>query len=43
MIPSLPAYEEYIYSLPEKYPSIKMSNLVVKRTSAHSAQIIGNL
>ena len=41
MLSSLSAYEEYVYSLPEKHPSIKNSNLVVKRTSSHSAQIIG--
>ena len=35
--------EEYIYSLPDKYPSIKISELVVKRMSAYSPQIIGTL
>lgn len=43
MIASLPEYEQYVYSLPEKHPSIKTSTLVVKRTSANSAQIIGSV
>ena len=43
MIPSLPEYEEYIYSLPERYPFIQVSTLVVKRTSATSAQVIGTI
>jgi hypothetical protein len=41
MIPSLPAYEAYIYSLPERHPTIQTSTLVVKRTSATSAQVTG--
>ena len=41
MIPSLPEYEEYVYSLPERHPSIKTSTLIVKRTSSHSAQVNG--
>jgi hypothetical protein len=41
MLPGLAEYEEYIYSLPERHPSIKSSTLIVKRTSANSAQIIG--
>jgi len=43
MIPDLYEYEKYIYSLPSKHPAIKASTLIVKRTSAHSAQIIGTL
>jgi len=43
MIPSLSDYEKIIYSLPEKFSSITTSTLVVKRTSAHSAQITGTV
>ena len=43
MIPILSEYEEFIYSLPESFTSITISTLVVKRTSAHSAQIIGTI
>jgi hypothetical protein len=41
MIPDLPEYEKYVYSLPETHPSIISSHLIVKRTSAHSAQTVG--
>jgi len=43
MIPSLLEYERFVYSLPEQYPSITTSTLVVKRTSATSAQISGSV
>lgn len=43
MIPGLPEYERFIYSLSSEYPAIKTSTLVVKRTSSHSAQVIGTL
>jgi hypothetical protein len=42
-MPDLTDYERYIYSLPSKYPAIKASTLLVKRTSNHSAQVIGTL
>ncbi len=43
MMPSLPEYEEFIYTLQEHYSSIKASTLVVKRTSINSAQVKGTL
>jgi hypothetical protein len=43
MMPSLPEYERLVYSLPAQYPSIQTSTLVVKRTSASSAQISGTV
>jgi len=43
MMPSLPEYESFIYSLPLQFPSIKISTLIVKRTSATSAQVIGEI
>lgn len=43
MIPSLIEYEHYVYSLPEKHASIQTSTLVVKRTSANSAQTVGTI
>jgi len=43
MMTSLPEYESFIYSLPLQFPSIKISALVVKRTSATSAQVLGDI
>jgi len=43
MMPSLPEYEEFIYSLQEHFQSIITSTLVVKRRSINSAQIKGTL
>jgi len=43
MIPSLPEYESFIYSLQAQFKSIKVSTLVVKRTSPHTAQVVGVL
>jgi len=41
MIPSLEEYEIFIYTLQQDYQNIKASTLVFKRTSSHSAQVIG--
>jgi len=43
MMPSLPDYESFIYSLPLQFPSIKISTLIVKRRSPTSAQVIGDV
>jgi hypothetical protein len=43
MMPTLVEYENFVYSLQENYKSIKFSTLVVKRTSPHTAQIIGKI
>lgn len=43
MIPNLQEYENFIYSLPTQVKSIKISTLVVKHTSKHTAQIIGTM
>ena len=43
MIPSLAEYENLVYSLQENYNSIQFSTLVVKRTSPHTAQVIGKV
>ena len=41
MIPSLEEYEIFIYTLQHDYQNIKASTLLFKRTSSHSAQVIG--
>jgi len=41
MIPSLKEYEDFIYSLPQRYHEIQYSTLVFKTTSPSSAQVIG--
>jgi hypothetical protein len=40
---SLDDYEEYIYTLPQKFPSIKTSNLVVIRRGRRVAKLQGEL
>lgn len=41
MIPVLSEYEQFVYSLQARFSSIETSTLVVKRTSAGSAQVVG--
>lgn len=41
MIPSSIEYESFIYSLTENFKEIQTSTLILKRTSASSAQVIG--
>lgn len=41
MIPTLPEFEHFIYSMQEEFASIKSSTLVVKRTSNNTAQVSG--
>jgi len=41
MIPPLPEYEIFIYSLQQQFKEIQFSTLAFKRTSATSAQVIG--
>lgn len=43
MIASLPEYENFIYSLQARFNCIKISTLVLKRTSNNSAQVSGVL
>jgi hypothetical protein len=43
MLPSLVEYENLVYSLPTQYKSIKLSTLVVKRTSSYTAQVVGKM
>jgi hypothetical protein len=43
MMPNLPEYENFIYSLPAQFKSIKISTLVVKRTSPNTAQVSGTM
>jgi len=43
MMPDLPEYEHFIYSLPDQLEFIKASTLIVKRTSRTSAQVVGTL
>ena len=40
---SAKAYEEFIYALPDSYPSIQFSTLVLVRTSLDTARIEGDL
>jgi len=41
MLPSLPAYERLIYTLPDRYPSIRQSTLVVIRRGPAFAELTG--
>lgn len=41
--PSLPEYEEFIYTLPQAYPSIQVSTLVVVRRGALQSTVTGDL
>jgi len=43
MMPSLVEYESFVYSLRGHYASIKISTLVVRRTSTHTAQVTGKI
>ena len=43
MMPELPEYEAFIYSLQAQFKSIRVSTLIVKRTSSNSAQLTGML
>lgn len=43
MMPELPEYESFIYSLQAQFKSIRVSTLIVKRTSSNSAQLTGML
>jgi len=43
MMPSLHEYEKFIYSLQARFECIKVSTVIVKRTSDCSAQTIGEL
>ena len=41
MLPSLPDYELLVYSLPDRYPSIRRSTLVVVRRGPAFAELTG--
>jgi hypothetical protein len=41
MLPSLPDYERLIYTLPDRYPSIRQSTLVVIRRGPAFAELTG--
>jgi len=41
MLPDLPAYEQFIYSLQQSHPSIRYSTLVIVRHGATFAELTG--
>ena len=43
MLPDLPDYERFIYSLPQQYASIRGSTLVVIRQGPAFAELTGTL
>jgi len=43
MLPDLPAYERFVYTLPQRYLSIRQSTLVVIRHGAAFAELVGDI
>ena len=43
MLSSRKSYEQLIYTLPERYPQIKFSTLVLKMLSPYDVQLMGEL
>jgi len=43
MLPDRPAYEHLVYTLPQSYPSIRQSTLVVIRYGATFAELTGTV
>lgn len=43
MLPALPEYEHWIYTLPERYPSIRQSTLVIIRHGPAFAELVGTV
>jgi hypothetical protein len=41
MLPDLPTYEHFVYTLPQNYPSIRQSTLVIVRYGAAFAELTG--
>jgi hypothetical protein len=43
MLPDIPSYERFIYGLPEPFPSIRRSSLVVNRRGPSIAELKGEI
>ena len=43
MLPDLPSYEHFIYALPQSYPSIRQSTLILIRRGAAFAELTGTV